>query len=107
MRTLGPARAALPRLWHCGLALALIVSCGTGCAGRAAPSQLPGQNGSAMPAAVTDDTFGVRLHAVLRGGANPEKETASLRLGVVKQALTHASVRFGHGSDERAMMSVF
>jgi tetratricopeptide (TPR) repeat protein len=61
-----------------------------------------------MPAAVTDDTFGVRLHAVLRGGSNPEKEDiASLRLGVVKQALTHASVRFAHASDERAMMSVF
>src|SRR5260370_30093409 len=100
MRTVGTGSAAL-------LALSLILSSGTGCAGHATPPKAPGPSASTMPATVTDADFGARLHVVLRGGTTLPRgeDLAGLRLGVVKQALTHASARFARGSDERAMMS--
>ena len=57
------------------------------------------------PSPIEDKEFAAHLHTVLRG-QKPGDAASALRLGVVKQQLSHASGRFDRGSDDRGLHSV-
>jgi tetratricopeptide (TPR) repeat protein len=84
-------------------ALGIVAATASGCAPHVThPETAQGLPGI-EPRPIEDRDFAEHLHAVLRGA---EKNAAALRLGVVKQQLSHASTRFDGGAEDRGLRSV-
>lgn len=88
------------------LGLSAISTVMTGCAPHTTHPEtalgLPG----IKPSPIQDREFAEHLHAVLKS-PGVDAPAAALRLGVIKQQLSHASSRFEHGAEDRGLRSVF
>ncbi len=104
VRSFGRPRSGPSSVFWLCLSLALPLS-SFACVPRSTGPQSVSGLPNILPSPIEDRDFAEHLHTLLKG-ASPDQKGAALRLGVVKQQLSHASARFDRGAEDRGMKSV-